>query len=127
VVHSFDGSLADLTAFLALDLFIGLNGCSLRTEENLEVARAVPLERLMLETDAPWCEIRPTHASFEGVKTTLPVAKDPKKFRWGEGVKGRCEPWMMLQVLEAVSHAKGLDEATVARHAHFNARRVFGL
>eukprot|EP00613_Pedinella_sp_CCMP2098_P035101 CAMPEP_0171729490 /NCGR_PEP_ID=MMETSP0991-20121206/27662_1 /TAXON_ID=483369 /ORGANISM="non described non described, Strain CCMP2098" /LENGTH=389 /DNA_ID=CAMNT_0012323913 /DNA_START=31 /DNA_END=1200 /DNA_ORIENTATION=+ len=127
VVHSFDGSLAELESLLALDLFVGLNGCSLRTEENLEVVRALPLERLLLETDAPWCEIKPTHAGFPFVRTVLPCKKKPDKFVMGEGVKGRSEPWMMRQVLEVVAGVKGVAEDDVSRHAHFNARRIFGI
>lgn len=127
VVHSFDGSVLELEGLLSLNLFIGLNGCSLRTEANLEAVKALPLERLMLESDAPWCEIRPAHASAKHVRTVRPTAKKPEKFEWGMGVKGRCEPWMIVQVCEVVAAVKGVDPRTVARHAHFNARRVFGL
>jgi TatD DNase family protein len=76
VVHSFDGSLEELHQLLDLNCFIGLNGCSLKTSDNLKVAAQVPIERLMMETDAPWCDIRPTHASYavlQGQLTRLGV------------------------------------------------------
>lgn len=62
VVHSFTGSEEELSRLLDLGFFIGINGCSLRTEENLKVAAQIPVSRLMIETDAPWCEIRMSHA-----------------------------------------------------------------
>lgn len=62
VVHTFDGSLEQAKGLIERGFFLGLNGCSLKTEENLKVVKDLPIEHLMLETDAPWCEIRPTHA-----------------------------------------------------------------
>lgn len=68
VVHSFTGSTDELQKLLSLGFFIGINGCSLKTEENLEVAKQIPMDRLLIETDAPWCEIRKSHASHKFLK-----------------------------------------------------------
>lgn len=65
VVHSFTGSEKDLKKILDLGFYIGVNGCSLRTKENLHVALLIPKEKIMIETDAPWCSIKTTHESYK--------------------------------------------------------------
>ncbi|KAI0438085.1 TatD family hydrolase [Xylaria telfairii] len=65
VVHSFTGTAAEMHELADLGLYIGTNGCSFKTEENCAVVKEIPLDRLMLETDGPWCEIRPTHAGWK--------------------------------------------------------------
>ena len=54
LVHSFTGTVEEMQRLLDLGLNIGVNGCSLKTEENLEVVKAIPLDRIQIETDGPW-------------------------------------------------------------------------
>ena len=54
VVHSFTGSAAELHRLLAMGLDIGVNGCSLKSDDNVAVVRDLPLDRLHMETDGPW-------------------------------------------------------------------------
>lgn len=54
LVHSFTGTMEEMQRMVALGLDIGVNGCSLKTEENLEVVKAMPLDRIQIETDGPW-------------------------------------------------------------------------
>jgi len=53
VVHSFDGTWDEAQDLLGMGFLIGLNGCSLRTEESIEVVRRIPLESLLVERYAP--------------------------------------------------------------------------
>lgn len=56
VVHSFSSDTHNLEQILSRGLYVGLNGIMTFTKEKeqLEAAKAVPLERLVLETDAPF-------------------------------------------------------------------------
>ncbi|EDQ88473.1 uncharacterized protein MONBRDRAFT_26206 [Monosiga brevicollis MX1] len=125
VVHSYDGPLDVARQLLDLGFYIGINGCSLKTQENLDVVAQLPLDRLMLETDCPWCDVRPTHASAKHVQSWPDVAKKPEKFESGRGVKGRNEPAMMQQVAEVVAGVHGVAVTEVAAHAWDNSTRLF--
>lgn len=57
LVHSFTGTMEEMNRMVALGLDVGVNGCSMKTEENLEVVKAIPLDRLQIETDGPWVRI----------------------------------------------------------------------
>ena len=124
VVHSFTGTMDEMRLYVDQDLYIGINGCSLKTKENLEVACAIPLDRIMLETDCPYCEIRSTHVGSSLVKTKW-SAKDKKKYSEEEMVKGRSEPCQIRQVCEVVAAARNIPEEELARAAFNNTIKVF--
>ncbi|KAI2611622.1 uncharacterized protein GGS25DRAFT_519932 [Hypoxylon fragiforme] len=75
VVHSFTGTADEMRELMDLGLYIGINGCSFKTAENCAVVKEIDLDRLMLETDGPWCEVRPSH---EGWKYLEPPPRKPK-------------------------------------------------
>ncbi|ODV89608.1 hypothetical protein CANCADRAFT_4227 [Tortispora caseinolytica NRRL Y-17796] len=127
VVHSFTGTKDEMKEIIDHGLYIGINGCSLKTEENLEVVTDLPLDRLMLETDAPWCEIRPSHASAKYISSsTFPsVKKEKYKLEIDKSVKGRCEPFSIHQVAEVIANVKQVPLATVTEAAFLNSAKMF--
>ncbi|OUS48302.1 hypothetical protein BE221DRAFT_189560 [Ostreococcus tauri] len=130
VVHSFTGTAEEARRILACDgLYIGLNGCSLKTEENLEVVRTIPLDRVVIETDAPWCGIKPTHA---GHAFTTPLAEwspptKKEKYNPDRFVKDRCEPAQIVYVAQIIARVTSRAVEDVARVTSANAARVFGV
>lgn len=126
VVHSFTGSALEMQALVDLGFYIGFNGCSLRTEEGLANAAAVPDHLLLLETDAPWCGIKPSHPSFKYVDTTFPTKKK-EKFEEGVLVKDRNEPCTMVQVLEVIAKIRNRDPIELADQVYQNTETLFPL
>ena len=87
--------------------------------------RELPLSSILLETDCPYCEIKPTHAGFQHVKTTF-EKKAEKKFVMGTGVKGRNEPNQIIQVAEVIAGVKGISVDEVASVCYQNSLSLYG-
>jgi TatD DNase family protein len=70
VVHSFTAHPAELKGCIDRGLYVGLNGIMTFTKDDrqLEAARRVPLDRLLLETDAPFLTPKPLRSKY-----TIPV------------------------------------------------------
>lgn len=96
VVHSFTGPWKEAEELINLGFSIGINGCSLKTEENLETAKRIPIEKLMIETDAPWCGIRPSHAGSKFIETKFPTVKKKEKWTKESLIDGRNEPCQIV-------------------------------
>ncbi|EXJ62974.1 TatD DNase family protein [Cladophialophora yegresii CBS 114405] len=129
LVHSFTGTVREMESLCRLGFDIGINGCSMKTDENLEAVKAVPLDRLQIETDGPWCEIRASHASSRHLKDGPAVPKAVKKEKWQKGmmVKGRNEPATIVQVAHVIARVKGISVEDVSAAAWRNSTDMFGL
>jgi TatD DNase family protein len=131
VVHSFTGTMEEMKELVEMGWDIGVNGCSLKTMENCEVVKHIPLERLQLETDGPWCEIRASHASSRCLHDFKEEGKWKwvKKEKWEEGslVKGRNESALIGKVAWVVAKLKNVSLEVLCEAAWANSVRMFGL
>lgn len=107
VVHSFDGTLDEALRIIEYGFYIGLNGCSLKTEQNLRTIKEIPNDKILIETDSPWCGIRPSHAGFKLVQTHFPVVKKKEKWTPSTLIDSRNEPCQIIQVMEIIAATKG--------------------
>ncbi|KAJ4485949.1 Mg-dependent DNase [Lentinula aciculospora] len=125
VVHSFTGRLDELVELMSMGFHIGVNGCSLKTTDNLSCAQAINLDLLMLETDAPWCSMTGAHASKAHLNTLssslndlyFPPSVKLEKFVLGKVVKGRNEPcsiggvaWVIQQLRPEVTYEELVEK-----------------
>ncbi|MEP0873348.1 TatD family hydrolase [Trichocoleus desertorum AS-A10] len=109
VVHCFTGNAEELKAYLDWDLHIGITGwiCDERRGLHLqELVAQIPLDRLMLETDAPYLTPR----------TLRPKPKG-----------GRNEPAFLPQVLQTVASAIAKPVEEVAQATTATAYQFFQL
>ncbi|PWY67111.1 deoxyribonuclease TatD [Aspergillus sclerotioniger CBS 115572] len=130
LVHSFTGSREEMIQLVGMGLDISVNGVSFRTDAGLDMVRAIPLERLQLETDAPWCEVLGGDERISGYlrgARELPGVRKHNKFILGQMIKGRNESCYMERVALVVAGVKGVEVEVVARAAWENSVKMFGL
>jgi TatD DNase family protein len=128
LVHSFVGTTAQMQKLISMGLEVSVNGFAFKDRESLEMVAVVPLDKLQLETDAPWGIIQ---ASSEVAKRylvnapTLPGSK--KKDKWTEEhmVKERNESCGISHVAFIIAGLKGISVEEVAKAAWENSRRMF--
>ncbi|KAL6069334.1 YchF/TatD family DNA exonuclease [Balamuthia mandrillaris] len=113
-VHCFTGTREELEAYLEMDLHIGITGwiCDERRGKELQqLVKLIPLNRLMIETDAPF--LFPWNV--------------PSSFKGGGGGRKRNEPALLPFVLQKVAECMELPVEKVAEETTATAERFFGL
>ncbi|AFN82629.1 TatD deoxyribonuclease-like protein [Encephalitozoon romaleae SJ-2008] len=117
VVHSFTGDIEEAKELIKKGLFIGVNGCSVKTPEGIDVIRSLPLESLLIETDSPYCKIRKSYAGFKYVTTDFGGEKVLKK---------KNEPCCIIQMAEIISSITERDYSYVVNTLFENTIRLYG-
>jgi len=104
IMHCFSGSLELARTCLDRGYYLGLGGpvTYRNARRAIEVARFVPPDRLLLETDAPY------------------LPPEPHRGR-------RNEPAYLPLIAWAIAHARGVSAGTVGELTTANARGAFGL
>lgn len=109
VVHCYGGNWQQAKKFLKLGLYLGFTGTltfpTKKTdpkpgEDLLEVAKNIPLDRFLIETDAPYLA--------------------PQKYR-GK----RCEPWMVEEVAQKMAEIRGKNVEEIIELSVKNAKNLF--
>ena len=103
VFHSFGGSPELAERLMGMGFFIGFTGpLTYKKSDRVEVARRLPLNRILVETDAPFL----TPQSHRG---------------------SRNEPAFVAEIADKLAEIKGLDREAVISATGDNARRLFGI
>jgi len=113
VAHCFTGTKDEMKVYLDLGLYVGITGwiCDERRGHDLQKAvKYLPLDRVMLETDAPYLLPRD-------------LSKEQKNSISGR----RNEPSLLPHVLETTASLMDVDAADLAAAATRNTETLFGL
>lgn len=102
VIHFFGGTAEEALEFLNLGFFVSFAGPITFTDEYRDVVTAIPLERILAETDAPYA---------------APVPYRGK----------RNEPSHVAFVIEKIAEIKRETFNAVAKHTAENTKRLFGI
>lgn len=130
LVHSFVGTREQMLKLTELGLDVSVNGFSFQGRESLDMVAAIPLEKLQIETDAPWGEIKATsEVAKRYLANASPLPASKKKDKWHANcmVKERNESCAIERVAYVVAGLKGITVEEVAEAAWKNSVTMFRL
>lgn len=104
IIHSFNGSKEWAQKFLDLGMYLSFSGVVSFKNAPLvhEAAQMVPLDRMLVETDAPYL----TPVPYRGHQN---------------------EPGYTHYVVAAIAKLRNVDMETIAQHTWHNANQIYGL
>eukprot|EP00440_Ansanella_granifera_P003837 gb/GFBE01004165.1/.p1 GENE.gb/GFBE01004165.1/~~gb/GFBE01004165.1/.p1 ORF type:complete len:186 (+),score=41.51 gb/GFBE01004165.1/:1-558(+) len=111
VLHSYCGSAEMVQPFAKLNCFFSFSGSFLHIPKHAVALRAVPLERLLLETDSP-----------DQLPKQLLENKESVRF---DDAGPLNEPGVLPLILDGAARAREADLEELAAATSANARRVF--
>lgn len=79
---------------------------------------------MCLLLDSPWCEIKPSHASYQYVQTKF-ASRKKEKHDLQSLVKGRNEPCNLIQILEVLAAIKKIDMEQLGDQIYANTQSLF--
>lgn len=115
VFHCCEPEPRMLATALEHQFFIGVDGDVTFDQQKQAYIQQVPLERLVLETDAPYITPEPDKSYFAAHKSEL---------SYKERV---CEPRHVAVIAAKVAELKQVDVAAVAAATTANAKQLFGI
>jgi TatD DNase family protein len=100
VAHSFTGTIEEARMYLDLGFYLGFNGIITFARQYDEMIRFIPLDRILLETDAPF------------------LAPEPHRGQ-------RNEPSYIIEVAKKLSEVKGVSLEEVIEKTTQNSQTLF--
>ena len=128
LVHSFSCTKDEMLQLVELGLEISVKGVSFRTDEQIEMVKTIPLDKLQIETDALWCEVvsnDPKIERFLEIARPLPPSRKHNKRIAGQMVEIRNESCTVEKVGLVVAGLMGLTMEEVVEAAWTNSCRMF--
>lgn len=112
VVHSYTGSLEEARQFLNLGMYLGFNGIITFARQYDEIVKYVPLDRILLETDAPYL-------------TPEPYRTRPPSFAKASEGRARNEPLYVLEVTKKIAELKKTPLEGIVKATTENSEKLF--
>ena len=124
VIHCFDGDDRQLEIVLKQGWDIGVTCLSFLTDERIETMKKIPLERLHIETDSPFCDIKQNSAAFKFVNKKSLGLRLPK-YKPDTQVMRRNEPCNIIDVATIVSKINQIDHFAIIQTVYKNSHNLF--